>query len=180
MREKALDALMISTTQAGFALLGMTVNVRKGNQPTSQGTPSADTITLYDNGSKRYGFPKETDTFDTMTELMIHTTTTVYETTYQFAAQVIQNPVDTAQVTANDYMQMITSFFQNIITVQALNAVSVGILRIPAIRKTYYKNDRGQFDTSSIVEMTVTHTDVLTQTVGSTTTINSSISNVTE
>lgn len=178
MREIALNKLIASTINAGLVAQGVTVAVEQDEQPTTQGTPTADTVLFHNLGDTRYGFPKETDTFDATSGVMTHTSTVWYLTQFQVAAQVIQNPANQSQVTAGDYLQIVSAIMQSPITIEALNAVGVGIMRIRGIKPTYFKNDRGQFDKSPIFEFTVCHKDILTQIVPSTKTIVSNVVNV--
>jgi E217 gateway protein gp29 len=174
MNDNALIAILIQQMELALAAQNITVGIQQRNQPTQQGVPSSDTIFLEKLGDNRYGFKHAVDTWDpTAGEFgtMTHTETTWLETHFQIGALAIQIPSSTVQLTAADYVKAVSRGLQNEGIINNLLAQGVGIYRIRDIKQTYFQDDKGRYESSPIVEITVTHSDVMSVVITSTNTL---------
>lgn len=172
MNDNALIAILITQMQAGLTAQSISVGIQQTNQPTLQGVPTAPTIFLTKLGDNHYGFKHAQDTFSTVGGgIMTHTETTWLETKFQVGALAIQNPTNHTQLTAADYVKAISRGLQNEGIITALQAQGIGIYRIRDIKQTYFMDDKGRYESSPIVEFTVTHSDTMSVVIGSTDTL---------
>ena len=133
------------------------VTVKQGNQPTQQGINTLPTVYFYKLFDKRYGFLRRDDTWDSINEIMVHTETQQYETTFQIEALVLQNPKNTNLYTASDLVNEVASIMQSDSTRGILSSNDIGILRITDIRNPYFKDDRDQFEASPSFDFVLTY-----------------------
>lgn len=172
MNDNALITAVIAAIGTGLTARGMTVGIKQDYQPTQQGTPSKDTVFVHNLGTLPYGYPQRKDVFDTVAKKMMHTEARWFETTFQASALATQDPRNQTQLTANDYIKAVATTMESDATRVTLSAAGIGILRVPKITQTFFKDDRGQFEASPSVEFTVTHSDTFSQVIGSTDVIN--------
>lgn len=171
MNDNALITAVATVIQAGLTARSITVGMKQNYQPTQEGTPAADTVFIHKLGDNRYGYVKRKDVFDKVGLVTIHTESVWYETSYQVTALAKQNPANQTQLTAADYVKSVAGVLQSDTARVALSASGIGIYRIQDIKQSYFKDDRGQYEASPILEFTVTHCDVSTEVVPSTLTI---------
>lgn len=171
MNDNALMALLISTISAGMTAQGITVGIKQNYQPTKQGTPTLPTLFLFKLHDVRLGFPKRKDVWNVDDEIMEHTETEIIESTYQVNALAIQNPANTTQLTANDYLRRATMVLQSDNAIKTLFNAGVGIYGIRAIRTVFFTDDKDNQESNPHFEFTVNHRDEFTDVINSTVTL---------
>ena len=157
MTDNQLIQLFLPIIQAELVADGFTrVVVKAANQPTQQGIDTGPTVYFYKISTKRYGFLGRRDVWDTNNNVMTHTESQYYETTFQVSALVLQSPLTPSQYTAGDLVNEVASIMQSDNTRAILNASGVGILRIQDIPNPYFVDDRDQFEASPSIEFVLT------------------------
>lgn len=158
LTDNDLIRIFLPIIQDGLAADGYRrVTVKQGNQPTQQGINTLPTVYFYKLFDKRYGFLRRDDTWDSINEIMVHTETQQYETTFQIEALVLQNPKNTNLYTASDLVNEVASIMQSDSTRGILSSNDIGILRITDIRNPYFKDDRDQFEASPSFDFVLTY-----------------------
>lgn len=153
MNDNQLIQLFLPVIQAGLIADGFTnVVVKASNQPTQQGINTGPTVYFYKIATKRYGFLRRIDAWDSIASQMVHTESQYYETTFQVSALVRQFPITPNQYTAGDLVNEVASIMQSDNTRDILNTSGVGILRIQEIPNPYFVDDRDQFEASPNIE----------------------------
>ncbi len=168
MNDNDLIRNIIAVAKAGLALQNVVVGIKQGFQPTQQGAPSAPYILLRKLGDKRYGHTYRANLYDTAADVMNHTESAWFETTFQADAICTIDPGDTTALTANDYLKALTRTLQSDDTIATLNAAGIGIYRIQAFTTTYWTDDKGQHEQNPMFTFTVTHYDTVAGVVPST------------
>lgn len=171
MTENQLIASLIVVIKAGFTSRAISVGIKQSHQPTQQGAPTAPTVFLSKISDAEYGYPERLDVFDTVSGAMRHTENQRYDKTFQVNATATQDPANVTQLTAADYVQTASRILGSDVAVTALAALGIGILRIKAIRNTYFTDERGQYEAVPSFDFTVTYADRETTTIPSTTTL---------
>lgn len=167
MKDNPLIQLLISTIQDGLNARSIVASVQQSYQPTQQGAPSTPTVTIVKITDKRYGWTKRVATFDINSDLTTHTETQVIETGFQVNAYAIQDPANTTQLTASDYLKSVAMILQNSAVIASLFAQTVGILRIDAIRNVKWTDDRVRYEDNPSFDFMVSHEDVDTTVINS-------------
>lgn len=166
MRDNQLIALIISTIIAGEAIAGISnTPIKQAFQPTQQGVNTKPTAYLYKVGDRRKGWPQREDVWDADNDIMVHTESQKYETTFQASALATQNPKLVDSYTASDILNLIAYILQNSETIAMFEAQGVGILRIMDIRNPYFKDDRGRFEASPSFDFVITHKQTILSSV---------------
>jgi hypothetical protein len=163
MTEKELYALLVSTINDGLEAQSITARVQQADQPTTQGVSTGPLVTLNNVSMRRYGFLGRTDTYDD--DVMTHTETQTFRTTFQCGTLYPQLVTDTTGPTANDLLQTVAGILQSDATIQAFVAVGVGIERIADIRQPYFTDDMKRFEASPSFDFTLTYSNSIVTTV---------------
>jgi len=85
----------------------------------------------------------------------------VYESTFQVSALATQDPANPNQLTASDIVNYGAYIMQSGVTVAAIEAQGVGILKIGDIRNPYFTDDRQRYEASPSFDFTLTHKQVI-------------------
>lgn len=168
MTENELVATVVSVLAAGFSARSISVGIQQAYQPTQQGAPSAPCVLFHKVGDNEYGFPERTNKYDAENNVMVHTETQIMEITFQIEATATQDPTNTTQLTAGDYVKYAARILGSDATVVALAALSIGIYRIQKIGNTFLKNDFGRFEASPTFDFTLTYPQTETTQIPST------------
>ncbi len=160
MRDNPLIQLLISTIQDGLDARSITASVQQSYQPTQQGAPSTPTITIVKIADNRYGWTKRNGVFDKNTDIMHHVENQLIETGFQVNAYAIQDPSNTTQLTASDYLKSVAIILQNSGTISNLITQGVGILRIQAMRDVKWTDDFVRYEDNPSFDFTVSHEDI--------------------
>lgn len=161
MLDNVLIALIRTVIVAGLAVRGLSaITVKQANQPTQVGVNTGSTIYLSKISDHRYGFLKRDDVWNDMTHVMDHTETQQYETVFQVNALAIQNPADTASLTASDIVNITAEILQSDVALATFRASDVGIERITDIRNPAFSDDTDRFEYSPSFDFTLTHKQV--------------------
>ena len=156
--DNTLIQLFLPIINAGLISDGYSgVIVQQSNQPTMQGINTSPSIYFFKMHSKRYGYLGRYDAWDSDTSEMVHTESQYYESTWQFAALVLQSPLTPDQYTASDLVDEVASIIQSDNTRQILNASGIGMLRISDIVNPYFQDDRDNFEASPSFDVTFTY-----------------------
>lgn len=131
------------------------VQVVQSNQPTQQGINTVPTIYFFKVSDRRYGWLRTVDEWDTENEVMVHTETQQYETTFQVNALVLQKPTTPYSYTASDLVNEVAAILQSDSTVKTLNDNNIGILRIQDVLNPYFTDDRDNFEASPSFDFTL-------------------------
>ena len=161
MTDNQLIRLFLPIINAGLLIDGFKgVSVMQSNQPTMQGINTSPTVYFYKISDHRYGFLRVADVWDSINNVMVHTETQQYETTFQVSALVLQSPTNAAQYTASDLVNEVAAIMQSAATVVALEAQGVGILRIQDVANPYFMDDRDNFEASPSFDFVLTHKQI--------------------
>lgn len=156
--DNTLIQLFLPIINAGLTTDGYTgVIVKQSNQPTMQGIDTVPSIYFFKIHSKRYGYLGRFDAWDSDTSQMVHRESQYYESTWQFAALVLQSPLTPNQYTASDLVDEVASIIQSDNTRQILNNSGIGMLRISDIVNPYFQDDRDNFEASPSFDVTFTY-----------------------
>lgn len=169
MNENVLIANLITVIKAGLAARSISVGIKQSYQPQQQGAPSAPTIFLHKIADNEYGFPQRKDAWNDTTNTMEHTENQWIETTFQVNATATQNPSNTTQLTAGDYVKAVGRILGSDVAVTALQALGIGILRIQKIKNTFFTDEKAQYEASPSLDFTVSYLYSETTTEPSTT-----------
>lgn len=85
-----------------------------------------------------------------------------YATSFQASALANQDPSDTESLTASDIANFAAYVMQSAATISGLEAVGVGVLRVPAVRNPYFTDDRERYEASPNFDFTLTHKQIVT------------------
>jgi hypothetical protein len=91
-----------------------------------------------------------------------YTETQQYATTFQASALATQDPSDTESLTASDIANLAAYVLQSGSTIAGLEAVGVGVLRVPQVRNPYFTDDRERYEASPSFDFTLTHKQIVT------------------
>ncbi len=134
-----------------------TVSVKQSNQPTMQGINTNPTCYFFKVAGKRYGYLGRYDAWNSNTSSMVHNESQYYESTWQFAALVLQSPLTPNQFTAADIVDEVASILVSDNSRAILNASGIGLLRISDIVNPYFTDDRDNFEASPSFDVTFTY-----------------------
>ncbi len=164
MRTNELIQLFKPIVIQGLIDAGLTdVNVWQFNQPTQQGISTAPLVTFQQIGDYRRASIKQTDTFDSINNEMIHIEEQVYESTFQFNALVTQVP-GVIGITSVDLINQVVAILQSSATITELIKSNVEVYRAADIRINWFSNDRGQYEVSASVDIVFIHS-MITDTI---------------
>jgi len=176
MTDNDLIRLFLPIINNGLLAGGFTgVKTQQSYQPTQQGVNTSPTLFFYKVGDYRYGFPSRKDVWDDIGNVMIHTETQQYETTFQVSALVIQDPNNTNSYTASDLLNYVAYIMQSQSTVEQLIQQNVNVLRVTSIRNPYFSDDMHRWEANPSFDFVLTHLQTITSTVPSTNIIESGI-----
>ena len=165
MQDSQLISLLRTNIITGQAIVGLVdIPVIQAFQPRQQGVNDEPTIFLYKVGDRRYGYPYQGDVWDTDSSTIVHTQLQKYETTYQISALAIQDPSITGANTASDILNLVACALSDITIINTFEAQDVGILRITDVRNPYFTDERGRFESSPSMDITLTHERIITST----------------
>jgi len=133
------------------------VIVKQSYQPTQQGTDSEPAVYFQKIGDKRYGFLQTSDVWDEDENVMVHTETQQYETTFQFSALVLQSPLNPYSYTAADLVNEVAAIMQSNATQDILLESDVGILRVMNVVNPFFTDDFDKFEAAPLFELVLTH-----------------------
>jgi hypothetical protein len=150
IRNNLLTALDGSTTFQN-------VDVIASNQPTQQGINFKPTVYFFKLMDHRYGFPQRSDVYDEINDVMIHTETQQYITTFQIGSLVRQNPRTPWNYTASDLTNECSAILQSEYVITQFFAADAGILKIGDINNPYFIDDKDQYEAYSSFDFSVTH-----------------------
>jgi len=136
------------------------VIVKQANQPTQQGVNTTPSLYFFKVGNKRYGFLGRNDVWDAMSSQMVHKESQYIESTWQFQALVLQNPLTPNQYTASDLVNEAASIMQSDNTRAILNNSGIGILRISDVTNPYFVDDRDNFEASPSFNFTLVYQNI--------------------
>jgi E217 gateway protein gp29 len=165
MSENTILTALINVISAGLTERGITVGIVQNYQPTQQGIPTGDTVFIYKLHGHRYGSPERKDVF--ADNVMTHTETQVWETTFQISALATINPLTPSQLTAGDYCDAVSGVLQSEAGIVALLTSGIGMQRITNVRNPFFKNDRMQFQNDPSFDVTVTYSESVSSIINS-------------
>lgn len=159
MGDNELFALIIEIIDAQKSVINLPdLEVLQNYQPLQQGALSGPAAYLAKlPGDRRYGSPYRNDTWNADDEIMVHTETQQYESTFQLEALVTQNPETPELPTASDVANRLAYALQSDYAIDTFNAANVGLLRVTDIRNLPFKNDRDQFQFAPSFDFVLTH-----------------------
>ena len=156
--DNSLIQIFLPIINSGLIADGFTsVTVKQSNQPTMQGINTNPTVYFFKVSNKRYGYLARYDKWDSINSTMVHNENQYYETTFQVAALVLQNPKDLTIPTASDLVNEVACIMQSDNTRYILNQSGIGILRIQDISNPYFFDDRDNFEASPSFNFTLTY-----------------------
>ncbi len=158
MNDNDVIRIIIALLDAGYTALGLgDVLVKQAYQPTLQGTPSTRAVFLRKVMAPRYGHPGKSDVYNAGDE-DFDTTESIWRTpTFQLSGLAVQDPSDTASLTASDITEKAADILQTRATRQTLLASGIGIERIKDIRLLYFRDDREQNEQVSLFDFIVSY-----------------------
>jgi hypothetical protein len=162
MTEKEMYILLQSIITDGLLTVFSlpNVDVRQGDQPTIQGTPSGPAVILTNQPARRFGFLKRADEWNTGSQTMVHTETQIMTTQFQVGAlwpQDVQAVDAETSPTAADLVNYVARIIQSDAGREALRAGGATILRVTDIQNPNFKDERDQFESSPSFLFTLCH-----------------------
>jgi hypothetical protein len=155
MLDNVLIEAFLPIIQQGLIADGFTgVSVKQANQPTQQGVNSNATVYFYKVSDHRYGWVGRSDVWDGSS--MVHTELQKYETVWNIAALVTQDP-NNISYTAADLVNEVAAILQSDSAITALFESDIQILRISDISNIYFTDDRDLFEAHPTFDFTLTH-----------------------
>lgn len=124
---------------------------QRAYQPTTQGTPSAPTLTYFKVADRRLGMPWRDDVWDDASSTMMHYEVQRYETSFQIGALSTADSSDAVNVAAIAMMsEQAIEFFK---------PYYIGVLQPTGgdVRNPYFVNDRDQFQASPSFDVTLVY-----------------------
>lgn len=163
MLDNELFSLIINTIQSQEIIANIpNIFIKQAFQPINIGANSQPTAYLYKIGDHRFGFPDKADNWDSVNQIMVHTETQNYETTFQISFLATQDPTTPNAYTASDYLNSIAYILQSDTTINGFNQQGVGVKRIENIRNIYFMNDKSRFQAAPSFDFVITHQQVVT------------------
>lgn len=163
MQDNELIALIIAVIVANKTAFGIAdIQVRQTAQPTIQGAYSAPTalLTIIPGDTPR-GWPSRADTWDEDNQVMVHTELQQYESTFQLACMVTQDPANVSQKTAKDYCRLLRAIMQSDAGREQFRLAGAGIYQPSEIRQMPWRNDQDEFQYEPSFDFTLTHKQVI-------------------
>jgi hypothetical protein len=163
MLDNVLIPLIIDAIIAGEAAANIPgTPIAAAFQPDLQGVNSQPTAYLYKIGDQRVGQVARNEKWDRTNNLMVHTETQQYTTTFQVSALAQQNPATPNQYTASDILNLIASILQSSVTIATLEAQDVGVLHISDVRNPYFTDDYQRNEAAPNMDVVFCHKQVIT------------------
>jgi len=154
--DNQLIQLFLPIIKAGLLADGFNnVTVKQSNQPTMQGINTNPTVYFFKLNNKRYGYLGRDDVWNG--SQIVHTETQYFETVFQVAALVLQNPNFINLPTASDLVNEVASIMQSDNTRAILNLSGIGILRISDVLNPYFVDDKDNFEASPTFDFTLVY-----------------------
>jgi len=165
---------LISLLDNGFA--SYTANPYNASRPLPDGLTSARafqprqqganvTATVYVNAldPRPVGFTKRVDKWDAVNNVMLHTESQRFESTYHIEALVPQSPAAPTAMTEIDVLNVARFILQSSATIETLRPLNVGVMRVGQLRSSYIDDDKEQNENVPFFEIVFTHRTGVTQ-----------------
>lgn len=175
MNDKQLAALIMAQV---LPAMPAGVKLARNFQPRQHGASNTPYVYFVKIGDHRHGTPARKDTYVELTADFAHTETQVYETTYQFAAKVPQDPANVTELTESDILNAVSGIIQSDAILSAFQAQGVGILRVTDVRNAYVESDRDQFEAEPSFDVVLTHKRQIASTIPAVVTYEANLSRV--
>ena len=167
MNDKQLAALIMSQVlpamQAHPDLAD--VGLLRNYQPTQQGAYTTPKVYFFKVTDRRYGHPKRRETWNTLAGRFDHAEVQAYESTYQFSAQVPQDPAATTALTESDVLNVVSGIIQSDTILSTFQAAGVGILRVTDVRNPYIVDEYTRYEAIPTFDVVFTHERVIAATL---------------
>lgn len=165
MFDNQLIALILSTLNQQLVVAGIPgMPIVQANQPTNQGVLQEPAAYLHKVGDHRIGWPEKIYVWNENTQQEENHDRTSYQTMFQISTLATQVAGNVSQLTASDYLNLISYILQSDVTIGILSANGVGILHIGQIANPYFKDDRDRYEASPSLTFTLTHNQVINTT----------------
>lgn len=158
MTDNDLFALLISTVEAGLVawpLPGFTVEQKQ--QPTQQGIPVDKTVYIEKLFDRAYGHAAVSYTTNIDPDKLNENEKQLYQSTFQFTAQVRQRPEDITIPTASDVVSAVRAIVQRRSTLRLLAAENVSVLRVSEIHNPYITGDQDRQEAMPTFDLVVNY-----------------------
>lgn len=165
MDDRSLYTALIAVLRSGMAMTPDVLDIAQSNQLRAAGRPTTRALLLDKVGERRYGHVKREDVPDPdEPTLMIHRETQIYETRVQINGMAKPPPVrgepPADEPSASDLLNRAAAVLQSDVTIAALRAAGIGVLRITEVRNPTFRNDQDQFEASPSFDFFLTHDQV--------------------
>lgn len=158
MNDNQVLAIVIAILNAGLPTIGIPgVTVLQNYQPRIQGVPTTPVVYLHKINAPRYGFPGQSDVYNSSTQLFDHVDSFWRTPSWQVNGLSTQDPADTTQLTASDIVEGTADVLQLPSTRTQLLQNNIGILRITDVRETYFIDDRDRHEQQPSFDFTLTY-----------------------
>lgn len=167
MNDNDIIRLIISILRTGLNGMGMSnVLIKQSYNPLQTGVPTAPTIYLHKISTPRYGWPKRKSVYNADNSNFDHSEVFWRTPTFQIDGLSVQDPTDTAQLTASDIVLAAADILQTDLGINTLKQSGVGIDRIIQVRDSYFVDDRERHEQSPSFDFTLSYQKTITSTAG--------------
>jgi len=165
MDDRSLYTALIAVIRSGMDTAADVLEIAQSNQLRAAGRPITRALLLDKVGERRYGHVKREDVPDPDDPLlMIHRETQIYETRIQMGALAkpppVRGEIPADEPSASDLLNRAAAVLQSDVTIAALRAAGIGVLRILEVRNPVFRNDQDQFEASPSFDFILTHDQV--------------------
>lgn len=175
MNDKQLNTLIMAQV---LPAMPAGVKLARNFQARQHGASDSAYVYFVKIGDHRHGSPERKDVWNATAGEFDHTETQQYETTYQFAAKVPQDPANMTELTESDILNAVSGIIQSDAVLAAFQAQGVGVLRVTEVRNPYIVSDRDEFEAEPSFDVVFTHKRQQVATVPAVTTYEANLSRV--
>lgn len=162
MKQKALNALIFAQLTAGLKRYGVTIPVKQGYQPTSQGRVTR-CVYFWLLADTPEGWQYRNHITDRESLQVRTKETQVMASSFQVGALIPDDPTKPDELTAKDVTVICRQIVQSQPFVTALSNAGVGVRRASDIRNPQFVNELGNYEYEPSFDFTVTHKQVIIQ-----------------
>lgn len=171
MLENQLIIILIETLKIGFENQNIKCGVKQRYQPTREGAPFDPYVYFTFLFKEPIGLMGRKRVFNATTERFDLFETQNVASHYQINATAIQDPANTTQLTASDYVNLAANILNTQWAIYTLIKQNVAPERTKNRTQTFWTDDFKRFEANPIAHCSFIHKDVIQTSVPSTKTI---------
>jgi len=171
MLDSALQALLMSTLEAGLTARAITgVTVKQNNQPRQAAVPTGPTVFFSSGSRKKYGWPQARDTYDKPSDTLTTTKIQIVHTKFQVAALCPTGAATPYAYTSSDLVSIASDILQDEDARVMYVANDCNVFRVNDLPGIWFQDDKAQNVLWASFDIIFTHKDTTTKIVAPITT----------